>query len=723
MKKILLIVLLPTLLFAANDIKKLIVKKIASSITIDGKLDDIWMQADSVSDFVQYQPYHNTPPTIATVAKVLTTEETLYCLMVCYDKYVNIQKFTGRLDNSNGDIVSLMIDTFDDKQSAYKFAVSASGVRSDCRLLDDARNRDYNWDGIWFADSKIYDWGFVIEMEIPYKSIKYDKTLTEWGLDFDRWRPINSEDIYWCAYDKAEGQRISKFGRLVFDNFQPTVEGLNLEIFPVAIAKATYLHDGKYKIDPNAGLDIFYNPSQQLTFQLTANPDFAQIEADPYDFNISRYESYFGERRPFFVEGAEVFAPSGKQRNTGFYSPMELFYSRRIGKKLPDGNEVPLSFGTRAFGRMDDWEYGGFIARTEETEYTIDNEKHLEPMAYFASARVKKQIFGNSSLGILFVGKHTEDNDYGVLDIDGALRESNWQLAYQFARSIKNSEGDYAASFGFTQFTNSWMNLIRGRYVGEKFDISEVGYVPWRGTATFVGISGPAWYPETGYVSQILIYGGGAVTYEKADEFTDYSLVFGYNMQFRDNWGFEINLDAGKAKDLDIKYNSYSVNLSSWFNVHPSWNLNVYGGYQNTYNFSRDYLAFYAWMGSYFSWNPLSIMELGTEYNMWIEGNPDGAVEDITYNTRPFISLNPVNDLNLRLYVDNVFVKSTDKMEQVILGFLFSYNFLPKSWIYFAINEIRDRRETRDELGNILPNELRLQNRVSVLKISYLYYF
>ncbi len=112
------------------------------------------------------------------------------------------------------------------------------------------------------------------------------------------------------------------------------------------LGKATYLGNNKYETDPDAGIDIFYNPSQELTFQLTANPDFAQIEADPFDFNISRYESYFSEKRPFFTEGNEVFSPSGKQRNSGFYRPLELFYSRRIGKLLPDGTEVPLQVGT-----------------------------------------------------------------------------------------------------------------------------------------------------------------------------------------------------------------------------------------------------------------------------------------------------------------------------------------------------------------------------------------
>jgi hypothetical protein len=116
-------------------------------------------------------------------------------------------------------------------------------------------------------------------------------------------------------------------------------------------------------------------------------------------------------------------------------------------------------------------------------------------------------------------------------------------------------------------------------------------------------------------------------------------------------------------------------------------------------------------------------MEVGTSLNTFIEGNPEGAVEDITYNARPFISVTPVNNLNARLYVDNVYVRSTKQFEQVILGFLFSYNFLPKSWIYLAVNEVRDRSPEYGTTGAPLPERMHVVDRAGVFKIKYLYYF
>ncbi|MDZ7289374.1 MAG: carbohydrate binding family 9 domain-containing protein [candidate division KSB1 bacterium] len=717
------ITLIGTNILAAAPDKILHLKKISAGIIIDGVIDPVWNQADSVADFVQLQPFAGKEPSVRTVAKLLTTEEAMYCLMVCYEEKKNIQKNTGKLDDFGGDIVSLMLDTFGDKRTAYKFAVTASGVRADCRLLDDARNRDYSWDSVWFADAKVHDWGFVIEMKIPYRSIQYYEHLTEWGLDFDRWIPARTEDIYWCRYEENEGQRISKFGKLMFQDFRPSVKGLNLEVYPVGIAKATYSRDSKYDVNPDAGIDIFYNPSQRLTFQLTANPDFAQIEADPFSFNISRYESYFDERRPFFTEGNEIFMPSGRQHNTGFYRPLELFYSRRIGKKLPDGNEVLLLFGTKAFGRLGSWEYGGFLALTGEQDYTVNGEKETEPRAAFASARIKKQILGNSSVGMLFVGKRTEEDFDGVLDIDGAFRTSDWQLSYQLARSFKNDQGDFGCSAGFFQLKENWITGVRGRYIRKDFDVNQVGFVPWKGTGELTAIPGPRWYFNEGTIRQILIYTGGSLNYERVDAYTDRSAVLGFNMQFRKNWGYEITFISGRSKDQNKKFTSYEIDYSSWFNISPKWNANLYGGYARTYNFARDYLAFYSWMGSSLNWQMLKVLEVGTSLNAFVEEDPDNQIEDVTWNARPYFSLTPINNLNIRTYVDNVYVRSTDGIQRVIAGFLFSYNFSPKSWIYFAINEIRDRSDEYDSAGHPLPNRLHVTDRVGVFKIKYLYYF
>jgi len=699
-------------LLADNRTKVLNIIDTQQAPDIDGIIDPVWERADSTSEFYQFMPYYNTAPSHKTVVRILTTKNALFCLMVCYDDRDNIQSIKGKLDDISGDNVSLMLDTFDNQRSAYKFSVSASGVRSDCRLVDDARNRDYTWDGIWFAASHVYDWGYAVEMEIPYKSLQYDDQLLHWGLDFDRWIAENNEDVFWCNYEESEGQRVSKFGKLVFNGFRPTVRGMHLELYPVGITELEYQKANNYDVRPNIGIDILYNPSSKLAFQFTANPDFAQIEADPFEFNISRYETYFSERRPFFTEGNEIFTASGRQRNMGFYRPLELFYSRRIGRKIQDGSEIPIWAGAKTFGRIREWEYGSFVAVTGKRDYSVDNTSFHVQKAGFGSVRLKRQIMGNSSIGFLFVGKHSASGDNGVIDIDGAFRGSNWQLAYQVARSYRDNSGDFAGSAGFTMIGESAIIGVRTRVIGDKFDVDDVGFVPWKGTARITGLGGPRWYFQDGYIRSILVYGGPFLIYEKVDAFTDYGGFVGFNMQLRNNWGYEITCEFGKSKDMDIKFDYVSLNLSSWFNIHPRWHANLNGGYSKTYNFMRDYLAFYSWWNGNISWQIIPALQIGSSIGTFIEGNPDGNIEEITYNTRPFLSATPVNNLNMRIYFDNVVLRSTGNVEQIIGGLLFSYNFSPKSWIYLAVNEVQYRPEHR----------LRVQNRAAVFKLKYLYY-
>jgi len=726
-KAILLLALLCTQLIMADGLKNqdklLKLKRAPGPIKIDGIIDAAWNQADSVSGFFQLAPYFAKSPARITTVKVLTSGESIFCLFKCYDEPENITKYTGKQDEAEGDIVSIMIDTFNDQKTAYKFAVTASGTRADCRLLDDARNRDYNWDGIWFSAARIYDWGYAIEIEIPYKSIQYDEKLDYWGLDFDRYRPANNEDTYWCTYIENEGQRISKFGKLVFDDFKPSSKGLNLEIYPVGLTKAEYnTVTEKYKFTPNVGLDIFYNPSPKLTLQATANPDFAQIEADPYNFNISRYETYFSERRPFFTQGNEIFMASGRQNNSGFYQPLELFYSRRIGKKLADGTEVPLAFGAKAFGRIGDFEYGGFVAGTSETDYQIGDQKMTEPSAIFASARIKKQIMGNSSIGMLFVGKQTKENTYGVLDVDGAFRGDDWQLSYQLASAFNADSTDFAASAGLLKFSDTWVLLTRNRFVGNKFDANQIGYVPWKGTFNSTTLAGPRWYFENGYAREIILFGGYAANYEKIDGYTDLAALLVMDMNFRDNWGFEVVFDGGNSRDAGVEYTSWEATFSTWIHTTPSWNANFQGGYSKTYNFARNYLGYYSWLGGQMSWKVNKILEIGTSLNAWMEINPSNNIDEITYNTRPYFSLTPLNDLNIRMYADNVFLRSSNRLESLIVGFLFAYQFSPKSWIYIAVNDIQNRSPYQDN-NKWVYDKMNVRERAGVFKIKYLYYF
>ena len=701
-------------------VKSILLNRVEKPIVIDGILESAWSRADSVTDFIQHSPYYGKEPLYPVVARVLTTDEALYCAIVSYQPEETIVRKKGVVDQFSGDVVSIMLDTFGDKRSAYKLAVSASGVRVDARLLDDARNRDYNWDGVWFAESRIYDWGYVVEMEIPYKSIQYSGNVQTWGIDFDRWAPHIKEDVYWNKYAENEGLRVSKFGALNLNGFSPSVHGTNLEIYPVVFTKAQYLRPGEYAVRPVAGIDLFYNPSPQLTLQATFNPDFAQIEADPFSFNISRYESYFSERRPFFTKGNEIFMSSGRQNNTGFYAPMELFYSRRIGRMLPDGSEVPLLFGSKFSGRSNSYEYGGLLAATDRVEYLNRGVFKTEPDAWFGVGRLRKQIFDNSSIGLLFIGRRSEHKDNGLISLDGAFRTSEGQFSYQLARSFTEGSGGLAFSAGYLSFGDAWVHLAKARFVENAFDIQTIGFVPWKGTAEVTLITGPRWYYEQGDLQSLFIYFGPTTYWEKTDNYIDHGGVVGLNMSFRSGWGYEVTVVVGTSRDEGVQYGYHSVSFNTWAQPTPTFNFNFNTGYERGFNFARYYLAGLAFANASFGWQIDDMFSIGSSLGTFVEYNPGGAVEDYVVNGRPTLSITPVNDMNFRFYIDNLFVHSSDKMERAVVGALFTYNYSPKSFIYFAFNELQDRAP---DANGMIPSGLRIRDRAVVVKISYLYYF
>ncbi len=723
--KIICSVVLLTSLLSAQSIngKNLIARKLPENnkINIDGEIEPVWATADSVSDFVQFRPNYGLAPTEKTIAKVLVSKDALYVLMIAYDNSGMTDYKNGIHDDNTGDRVSISLDTFNDKKTAYKFAVSSTGWRIDARILDDGRRRDYNWDGIWFAAAKRYDWGYAVEMKIPFKSIQYKLGAKSWGLDFDRWIPNKTEDIYWVKYSRHEGMRVSNFGKLIFEKkSSPQVRGLNLELYPVALEKTEMLDNGKYKTTPHVGMDFFYNPSAQLTMMLSVNPDFAQIEADPFKFNISRYETYYSERRPFFIEGNEIFTPEGGNS----FEAMTLFYSRRIGEKLPDGSNVPLNLGAKVFGRIDDLEYGSLIALTGNKSYSINGSDYSVPAAVFGVARIKKQIYDNSTVGAMFVGKRDkEGNQNGVLDFDGSIRGSDWQIGYQAARSFTDSTGDYAFAAGITKFAKSWGTMIKANYVGSNFDVNQIGYVPWIGTSKIIGVVGPRWFFKDSPLRELIIYGGGYLHNEKIDSYTDRGLLIGGNLDFRKMWGISFDMNYGKSKDNDVIYNSFQISSNIWVRSSSIWNFYTFSSFSKTYNFYRDYLGTFASVSSGGSYLISPFLTVGTSVNIWREGKPDGSLEDLTLNTRPYITLTPVNDMRIRIFTDNLYIKSSDKLERLFVGFYFAYNFSPKSWIYFTYNELRDRTHEFDDAGNQLAERLHVTGRDATLKVKYLYYF
>ncbi len=392
---------------------------------IDGKLDDaVWNEHDFTiaRDFRQRDPDEGEAETESTLVVVAYDDNAVYFGIRCYDsKPEKITRQLVRRDRwSESDKIIVRIDPYHDHQTGNAFEVNASGVQRDYRMYED-NNIDYAWDGVWEANVHSEPWGWSAEMRIPYHCLRFtEKEAHTWGIDFVRVISRKAETTQWAFSPAGAGGRVSKFGHLTgLTGIRPAGR---LEVLPYAVSNlevgeaASGNPDGRRTYE-NTGVDLKYGLSSNLTLDATINPDFGQVELDSPVLNLSAFESYFSEKRPFFLEGSDLF-------RTDF----QLFYSRRIGRQPseylwdagyrhydPDysypvdrPNATTILGAAKLTGKLANGTSIGFLnaVTQEETEKYmtaggITREGVVEPTANYSVMRVKQDIFGNSNIGAM----------------------------------------------------------------------------------------------------------------------------------------------------------------------------------------------------------------------------------------------------------------------------------------------------------------------------------
>lgn len=299
---------------------------------IDGRLDEAaWKSALWFGDFVQKEPVEGAEPAERTEVAILYDDAALYVGARMWGRLPDDvpAPVTRRDQFSNGENLIVELDTYLDRRTAYAFAVTSAGVRADYHLpTDNEDDRDEGFDPVWQASVTRDSSGWRAEMRIPFSQLRFSAAGTQrWGLNINRWMPSRHEDVYWVVIPKSESGFVSRFGTL------EGVEGIRpsrrLELLPYTAGEAQYssapdprdpLHDAStYR--GRAGLDMKMGLGPNLTLDATVNPDFGQVEADPAEVNLTAFETFFAERRPFFTEGEALLRGNGP----GY------FYSRRIG--------------------------------------------------------------------------------------------------------------------------------------------------------------------------------------------------------------------------------------------------------------------------------------------------------------------------------------------------------------------------------------------------------
>jgi len=307
-------------------------------IRIDGILDESdWQRAPATTGFIQHMPDEGKPATERTTVQVIYDDEAIYVGIKAFDSQPD--KIVGRLcrrdDYTPSDWIHIGFDSYNDKRTGFGFSVNPVSVKQDRIWYNDSEEDD-NWDAVWDVATKIDGDGWTAEFSIPFNQLRYSNNgeTTSWGFQVAREICRQNEMSLWNPVPRDVNQIVSLFGRL--EGMESLPKFRNLEILPYAVGSLDSYGDAEDDPfrnhlvgDQRIGADIKYGITSDVTLNATINPDFGQVEQDPSEFNITAYETYFEERRPFFIEGSNLFQ---YRLMFGDDSREGLFYSRRIGR-------------------------------------------------------------------------------------------------------------------------------------------------------------------------------------------------------------------------------------------------------------------------------------------------------------------------------------------------------------------------------------------------------
>ena len=442
--------------------------------TLDGRLNDaVWAAATPVDSFTQIIPNDGTAPTERTVIRVLYTREALYVGARMYDDDpAGIVGRLGRRDAyTSSDLFQVNVDSYHDHRTTFEFRVNPAGVKGDGISTNDDGGTDDSWDPVWDVATSVDDSGWTAELRIPFSQLRFAGVEHPvWGINFVRNIFRKNEMVVWSWAPNTEEGWASHFGHLRGLANIPAPR--RLEVLPYTVARSAFVegadptdpfHDGS-TFSGTAGLDLKYGLTSNITLDATVNPDFGQVEADPAVVNLSAFETFFEERRPFFVEGANLFQFGAGSGGFVFGAP-QLFYSRRIGRSpvlpadAPAGGYVNNPDATRILGagkvsgRAGAWSLGLMEAATQREFATLQaadgtrSSQQVEPFASYTVASLRRDFRGGASgIGVMATNVTRDLKDPAFSFERSGVQAGGVDFFHRFAHNRWAINGSIAAS-------------------------------------------------------------------------------------------------------------------------------------------------------------------------------------------------------------------------------------------------------------------------------------
>lgn len=679
---------------------------------IDGKLElSIWETAMVIEDFVQYEPQEGAPPSERTVAYVAHDHKHLYIAVRCFDSNPKAIRacLTQRDKVMGDDEISVYLDTFNDKKRAFVFQVNPCGVQSDGIYTEPTGRSgrmsfdriDRSWDTFFRAAAEIDELGYVVEMAIPFKSLRFPHTPDQtWGLQIMRSIRRKSEEVYWPPRSRGVNGFLVQAGRITIDG--EIEKGRNLEVMPVVTgAKAT----GE-KLEPRAGLNLKYGLTSDLTADATLNPDFSQIEADMPQVDVNqRYPLYYPEKRPFFLEGKDFYE-----------TPLELLYTRTMlepqwGLKFSGkAGRTALGFMSVLDGNTPDISIPGAVP---------PEVGEAGPRGLFNVLRVRKDLFAESSVGFIltdkemgYEGESLTRNYNRVAGIDGLFKFArNYRFTFQLAGSqsrVGETETGFVPALALNLNRSSRHLQLSADWTSIHPDFeASAGFLRRKDIQAFSTRAAYSLLPENNYVISVT----PALTYRRiydfnrtlTDEEKEFSLmVSGWGQSF-----FWMNYQDSfeRYSGVDFKTRDWRFNLSaeplSWLSARISRSFG-----DGIYYSEDPFLGYKSGWSAMVTFKPLSNVRFFTSYTNDEFFRTKGGERVYAVNIlSERISLQISKPLSLRLITD-----WNDYYQKLYLSFLLSFQLNPGTVFYLGLDDNRER----DPAG-LLPST----GRYVFVKFSY----
>ena len=541
---------LPSLLFffsgilygqVNTKIYRLPIQKTNEKIKIDGVLDEItWKNTAVADDFFMITPVDTGKATQFSEARMSFDEENLYISIIFFNtttqgEYV-VESLKRDFSFGKNDNFLVAIDPFNNQNTGFVFGLNSYGAQWDGTMFN-GRNVDLNWDAKWYSAVQFDEEKWVCEIAIPFKSIRYNEDISEWGINFSRLDLKASEKSSWAPVPRQfPSVTLAYTGALVWETHPPK-QNSNISIIPYLSNNLSSKNKATTNNDFKVGGDLKYRLTSALNLDVTVNPDFSQSEVDQQVTNLDRFELFFPERRQFFLENADLFSNYG-------YSSIRPFFSRRIGLN------VPIQAGVRLSGNLDEnWRIGLMSIQTrkdEELNVAAEN---------FGVFTLQRKVFDRSDISAIFVNKQalglneyqnnaSEYNRNIGLEYNYFSADNLWNgklLLLKSLSPIASQQGEvFASHIGYQSTRFNWR--VQQEYISGDYS-AEVGFIPRKNYIKLEATGGYLYYTKN--ETPLLSHGprvGRTYYFDTNFDEKDQTQQFDYLFNFKDRSAFTLGI-------------------------------------------------------------------------------------------------------------------------------------------------------------------------------------